>query len=194
MFAAEAMWQDRHDPGRRRGGHPQKAYDADCAGRGSTCRAIDAVEAVTKHDVIAFLTWAGEKLWRPERRWLHQGMTSSGRARHHARGAAQALGGLADRGHRRAAHRAQEARLGAQVHPDDRPQLRHPRRAGDLRASSRRPTPSSPAAAPGSRPRARRSPLARSAARSAPSPTSPPKWRNTSPTSSASRPSRSRPR
>jgi adenylosuccinate lyase len=31
---------------------------------------------VTKHDVIAFLTWAGEKLG-PERRWLHQGMTSS---------------------------------------------------------------------------------------------------------------------
>jgi adenylosuccinate lyase len=38
--------------------------------------AIDRIEAVTKHDVIAFLTWAGEKLG-PERRWLHQGMTSS---------------------------------------------------------------------------------------------------------------------
>ncbi len=38
--------------------------------------AIDAIEAVTRHDVIAFLTWAGEKLG-PERRWLHQGMTSS---------------------------------------------------------------------------------------------------------------------
>src|SRR5437868_5319272 len=38
--------------------------------------AIDAIETVTKHDVIAFLTWAGEKLG-PERRWLHQGMTSS---------------------------------------------------------------------------------------------------------------------
>ena len=38
--------------------------------------AIDAIEAVTKHDVIAFLTWAGEKLG-PERRWLHQGLTSS---------------------------------------------------------------------------------------------------------------------
>ncbi|HXG80724.1 MAG TPA: adenylosuccinate lyase, partial [Sphingomicrobium sp.] len=36
----------------------------------------DEIEAVTKHDVIAFLTWAGEKLG-PERRWLHQGMTSS---------------------------------------------------------------------------------------------------------------------
>ena len=38
--------------------------------------AIDEIEKVTKHDVIAFLTWAGEKLG-PERRWLHQGMTSS---------------------------------------------------------------------------------------------------------------------
>src|SRR5215210_1773090 len=38
--------------------------------------AIDAIEAVTRHDVIAFLTWAGGKLG-PEARWLHQGMTSS---------------------------------------------------------------------------------------------------------------------
>jgi adenylosuccinate lyase len=38
--------------------------------------AIDEIEAVTKHDVIAFLTWVGEKLGG-ERRWLHQGMTSS---------------------------------------------------------------------------------------------------------------------
>ena len=38
--------------------------------------AIDAIEAVTRHDVIAFLTWAGDKLGA-ERRWLHQGMTSS---------------------------------------------------------------------------------------------------------------------
>ena len=37
---------------------------------------IDEIERETKHDVIAFLTWAGEKLG-PERRWLHQGMTSS---------------------------------------------------------------------------------------------------------------------
>ena len=38
--------------------------------------AIDEIEAVTKHDVIAFLTWAGSKLG-PEARYLHQGMTSS---------------------------------------------------------------------------------------------------------------------
>jgi adenylosuccinate lyase len=53
----------------------RKAYDADVLGEIDVA-AIDAIEAVTKHDVIAFLTWAGEKLG-PERRWLHQGMTSS---------------------------------------------------------------------------------------------------------------------
>src|SRR3954447_14479952 len=51
------------------------AYDKDVLGN-IDIDAIDAIEAVTKHDVIAFLTWAGEKLG-PERRWLHQGMTSS---------------------------------------------------------------------------------------------------------------------
>ena len=53
----------------------RKAYDAEVLGE-IDVPAIDAIEAVTKHDVIAFLTWAGEKLG-PERRWLHQGMTSS---------------------------------------------------------------------------------------------------------------------
>jgi adenylosuccinate lyase len=51
------------------------AYDRDVLGKIDVA-AIDEIEAVTKHDVIAFLTWAGEKLG-PERRWLHQGMTSS---------------------------------------------------------------------------------------------------------------------
>src|ERR671913_734837 len=51
------------------------AYDRDVLGEIDVA-AIDEIEAVTKHDVIAFLTWAGEKLG-PERRWLHQGMTSS---------------------------------------------------------------------------------------------------------------------
>jgi adenylosuccinate lyase len=37
---------------------------------------IDAIEAVTKHDVIAFLTWVAEEVG-PEARFLHQGMTSS---------------------------------------------------------------------------------------------------------------------
>ena len=38
--------------------------------------AIDAIEAVTKHDVIAFLTWVADHVGE-EARFLHQGMTSS---------------------------------------------------------------------------------------------------------------------
>ncbi|TCJ37149.1 adenylosuccinate lyase [Parafrankia sp. BMG5.11] len=38
--------------------------------------AIDAIEAVTKHDVIAFLTWVSEQVGE-EARFMHQGMTSS---------------------------------------------------------------------------------------------------------------------
>ncbi len=38
--------------------------------------AIDAIEAVTKHDVIAFLTWVAENVGE-EARYMHQGMTSS---------------------------------------------------------------------------------------------------------------------
>jgi len=37
---------------------------------------IDAIEAKTRHDVIAFLTWVAEEVG-PEARFLHQGMTSS---------------------------------------------------------------------------------------------------------------------
>ncbi|KQN26700.1 adenylosuccinate lyase [Sphingomonas sp. Leaf33] len=38
--------------------------------------AIDAIESVTKHDVIAFLTWVAEQVG-DEARFMHQGMTSS---------------------------------------------------------------------------------------------------------------------
>ena len=37
---------------------------------------IDAIEAVTKHDVIAFLTWVADNVG-DEARFMHQGMTSS---------------------------------------------------------------------------------------------------------------------
>ncbi|GAB6854008.1 adenylosuccinate lyase [Asaia astilbis] len=37
---------------------------------------IDEIEAVTRHDVIAFLTWLAEKVG-PESRFVHLGMTSS---------------------------------------------------------------------------------------------------------------------
>jgi adenylosuccinate lyase len=74
VFAAEAMGQIgmiRAEDAKT----IRAAYDRNALGE-IDIEAIDAIEAVTKHDVIAFLTWAGEKLG-PERRWLHQGMTSS---------------------------------------------------------------------------------------------------------------------
>ncbi len=38
--------------------------------------AIDAIEAITKHDVIAFLTWVADNVGE-QARFMHQGMTSS---------------------------------------------------------------------------------------------------------------------
>ena len=74
VFAAEAMGKIGMIP-LEDARTIRDAYDRDALGD-IDIQAIDAIEAVTKHDVIAFLTWAGEKLG-PERRWLHQGMTSS---------------------------------------------------------------------------------------------------------------------
>ncbi|MGN6155829.1 MAG: adenylosuccinate lyase [Sphingomicrobium sp.] len=74
VFAAEAMGKIGMIPADD-AATIRAAYDRDVLGE-IDVPAIDAIEAVTKHDVIAFLTWAGEKLG-PEKRWLHQGMTSS---------------------------------------------------------------------------------------------------------------------
>ena len=74
VFAAEAMGRIGMIPAED-AATIRAAYDRDALGE-IDIDAIDRLEAVTKHDVIAFLTWAGEKLG-PERRWLHQGMTSS---------------------------------------------------------------------------------------------------------------------
>jgi adenylosuccinate lyase len=74
VFAAEAMGRIGMIPAED-AATIRAAYDRDALGE-IDIDAIDRIEAVTKHDVIAFLTWAGEKLG-PERRWLHQGMTSS---------------------------------------------------------------------------------------------------------------------
>src|SRR5580765_1285932 len=74
VFAAEAMGKIGMIPAED-ATTIRAAYNRDALGQ-IDIEAIDAIEAVTKHDVIAFLTWAGEKLG-PERRWLHQGMTSS---------------------------------------------------------------------------------------------------------------------
>ncbi|WP_114226471.1 MULTISPECIES: adenylosuccinate lyase [Sphingomonas] len=74
VFAAEAMGQigmiPAEDAQKIVAAHDAKAIDP------VDVPAIDAIEAVTKHDVIAFLTWIGERLG-PEKRYLHQGMTSS---------------------------------------------------------------------------------------------------------------------
>jgi adenylosuccinate lyase len=74
VFAAEAMGKVGMIPAED-AATIRAAYDRNVLGD-IDVPAIDAIEAVTRHDVIAFLTWAGEKLG-PERRWLHQGMTSS---------------------------------------------------------------------------------------------------------------------
>src|SRR6185312_98512 len=74
VFAAEAMGKIGMIPAED-AGTIRAAYDRDALGE-IDIAAIDAIEAVTKHDVIAFLTWTGEKLGR-EKRWLHQGMTSA---------------------------------------------------------------------------------------------------------------------
>ena len=74
VFAAEAMGRIGMIPADD-AKTIRAAYDANVLGE-IDIDAIDRIEAVTKHDVIAFLTWAGEKLG-PEKRWLHQGMTSS---------------------------------------------------------------------------------------------------------------------
>ncbi|MGN6057372.1 MAG: adenylosuccinate lyase [Sphingomicrobium sp.] len=74
VFAAEAMGRIGMIPADD-AKTIRAAYDRHALGE-IDIDAIDRIEAVTKHDVIAFLTWAGEKLG-PERRWLHQGMTSS---------------------------------------------------------------------------------------------------------------------
>jgi adenylosuccinate lyase len=74
VFAAEAMGEIGMIPADD-AKTIRAAYDGNALGE-IDIDAIDAIEAVTKHDVIAFLTWAGEKLG-PEKRWLHQGMTSS---------------------------------------------------------------------------------------------------------------------
>lgn len=74
VFAAEAMGEIGMIPAE----DARKIVDAHARGiiDPVDVPAVDAIEAVTKHDVIAFLTWIGERMG-PEKRYLHQGMTSS---------------------------------------------------------------------------------------------------------------------
>ncbi len=53
-----------------------RIWEADAAAGPFDVARIDAIEAETKHDVIAFLTHVAERTG-PEARFLHQGMTSS---------------------------------------------------------------------------------------------------------------------
>jgi len=54
----------------------RRVWEADAAAGPFDVARIDAIEAETKHDVIAFLTHVSERTG-PEARFLHQGMTSS---------------------------------------------------------------------------------------------------------------------
>ena len=67
VFAAEAMGRIGMIPAED-AATIRAAYDKEALGE-IDVPAIDAIEAVTKHDVIAFLTWAGEKLG-PEKRYV----------------------------------------------------------------------------------------------------------------------------
>src|SRR5690606_10439752 len=55
---------------------PKALWDWWATGPAIDVAAIDAKEAVLKHDVIAFLDWVAEQVG-PEARFMHQGMTSS---------------------------------------------------------------------------------------------------------------------
>jgi len=55
---------------------PKALWDWWATKPGIDVAAIDAKEAVLKHDVIAFLDWVAEQVG-PEARFMHQGMTSS---------------------------------------------------------------------------------------------------------------------
>ena len=85
--------------------------------------------------MIAFLTWAGEKLG-PERRWLHQGMTSSDvldtALAVQLKQAADLLIGDID-----ALLACSSAARSSTSSPDHRPQPRHPCRADHLRSQAR---------------------------------------------------------
>ena len=99
--------------------------------------AIDAIEAVTKHDVIAFLTWVAEQVG-DEARFMHQGMTSSDVLDTTLSVQLARATDLSARRPRRAARRDQAPRAGAQIHAHHRPQPRHPCRTDHLRPEAGR--------------------------------------------------------
>ena len=98
---------------------------------------IAEIERETHHETIAFLTNLAEHVG-PEARFVHQGMTSSDvldtclavQLKEAADLLLADLDGLLGG--------AEAPRRRAQIHADGRPQPRHPRRADDLRAQARR--------------------------------------------------------
>ena len=92
VFAAEAMGRVGMIPAED-AATIRAAYDDGALGE-IDIAAIDDIEAVTKHDVIAFLTWAGEQA-RPRGALPPPGHDQLGRARHRARRAIEAVGGPA---------------------------------------------------------------------------------------------------
>ena len=96
---------------------------------------IEEIERETKHDVVAFLTHlggnrrAGSALRAP-------GHDLLGRARHLPQCAARARRRSSHRRRGEAQRRARAPRARVQIHADDRPLARHPRRADDLRAQA----------------------------------------------------------
>jgi adenylosuccinate lyase len=76
-FEIEAHATDKAGRTRRRAASAGKAlWDWWATNPTIDVAAIDAIEAVTKHDVIAFLDWVAQQVG-PEARFMHQGMTSS---------------------------------------------------------------------------------------------------------------------
>ena len=153
----------RHDRGRRRTDRRDRARDPprrhrlpDLAGRGGRSR-------------------------QPLRAPGHDQLRRAG---HHAVGATDPGRRYSAGGHRRGDGGAEVTRPGAQIHPDHRPQPRHPRRTHHVRPEARRPLRRvRPQPRPPGRRPERRSPSRRSAARSAPSPISTHASKTTSPKS-----------
>ncbi len=93
---------------------------------------ILAIEAITRHDVIAFLTHVEELAGEPAR-WLHLGMTSSDVLDTALALTCRAGPGADRRRHRLPARRPGRARPRARADAHDRPLARHPRRADHRR-------------------------------------------------------------
>jgi adenylosuccinate lyase len=92
---------------------------------------IDEIEAVTKHDVIAFLTHLAEIIGNDEARFVHQGMTSSDVLDTTLNIQLVRAADLIARGRGPGARGAEDPRDGTQDDGAHRPVARYPCRTGD---------------------------------------------------------------